>query len=76
MFVIKRRSTGKIVARDFPNREAAKSKRDEMNLTFYEKHPPKQGVELVEDTQVPLHNREFFVTRSYRHIRGAAKNVG
>lgn len=62
MFVIKRRSTGKIAVRDtggkpvfFPNREEAKPTRDRMNNDHYGKKP------------VPLNNREYYVARSNRH---------
>ncbi len=61
MFVIRRRSTGKIIERGFNKREDGKSNRNVMNIQHY--GPGK----------VPEHNREYYMARSYKHRLGQSK---
>jgi hypothetical protein len=60
MFVIRRRSTGKIIERGFKNREEAKINRNPLNAKHYKNN-------------VPLYNREYYVARSNRHRLGQSK---
>jgi len=60
MFVIRRRSTGKIVERGFQSRKSAKDIRDPLNESYYK-------------DKVPQYNREFYVARSRNHRLGPSK---
>jgi len=60
MFVIRRRSTGKIVERGFKNRQEAKTIRNPLNIAHHK-------------NRVPNHNREYYVARSPNHRLGPSK---
>ena len=60
-FVIRRRSTGKIVESGFTKRESGKNNRDKLNIAFY-------GL-----GKVPEHNREYYIARSHTHRFGPSK---
>jgi len=61
MFEIRERSSGKIAARGYNNREEGKPERDALNKTFYGKN------------EIPPHNRQYYIVRSYNHRRGVSK---
>lgn len=61
MFIIRRRSTGKIIERGFKNRKEGKPSRDGLNYKHYGK------------SKVPNYNREFYIARSHKHRLGPSK---
>ena len=61
MYVIRRRSNGKIVEHGFKKRQDGKDNRDKLNIAFYDLG------------KVPKHNREYYIARSYNHRFGPSK---